>query len=52
MKEDRICKYCKVEFRNVEGRVHSNHVRWCDQNPTKNNTANISKGKKKGIELR
>lgn len=32
MKLDRECKWCKTEFKNIEGRVFSNHVRWCDKN--------------------
>jgi very-short-patch-repair endonuclease len=34
MKKDRQCKYCKVIFENIEGRVFANHVRWCDKNTT------------------
>lgn len=34
MKKDRICKYCNTKFENVEGRVFSNHVRWCPSNTT------------------
>lgn len=33
MKKDRICKYCGKLFENIEGKVFSNHVRWCDKNP-------------------
>ena len=33
MSKDRICKYCGKLFKNIEGRVFSNHVRWCDKNP-------------------
>ena len=32
MKKDRICKHCGLFFENVEGRIFSNHVRWCDKN--------------------
>ncbi len=41
MKADRTCKYCKETFANIEGRVFSNHVRWCDKNLSRNksNTA-------------
>ncbi len=33
MKSDRICSHCNKVFENIEGRVFSNHVRWCDKNP-------------------
>ena len=33
MLKDRICKYCGKLFKDIEGRVFSNHVRWCDKNP-------------------
>ena len=33
MLKDRICKYCGKLFENIEGKVFSNHVRWCDKNP-------------------
>lgn len=33
MLKDRICKYCGKLFKNIEGRIFSNHVRWCDKNP-------------------
>lgn len=34
MQKDRTCKYCDTLFENIEGRVFSNHVRWCDKNLT------------------
>lgn len=37
---ERKCKYCGKGF-DVVGRIFSNHVRWCDENPARNNTANI-----------
>lgn len=33
MKKDRVCKYCGVGFDNIDGRIFSNHVRWCYKNP-------------------
>lgn len=33
MKKDRECKHCGKIFKNIEGRVFSNHVRWCNDNP-------------------
>lgn len=36
----RICKYCTTEFNDIKGRVFSNHVRWCNSNPTRNNMDN------------
>ena len=39
MKKDRTCEYCNIIFENEEGRVFSNHVRWC-----KKNTSNGDKG--------
>lgn len=33
MKKDRTCQYCNETFLNIEGKVHSNHVRWCKKNP-------------------
>lgn len=39
---DKKCKYCNKTFGDdVAGRVFSNHVRWCDQNPTRNDTEGI-----------
>lgn len=32
MKKDRYCKYCKIIFKNIEGKIFSNHVKWCDKN--------------------
>lgn len=36
MKKDRTCKHCNKIFNNIEGRIFSNHVRWCDKNPDRN----------------
>ena len=33
MKKDRRCQHCNQLFENIEGRVFSNHVKWCKQNP-------------------
>lgn len=33
MLKDRVCKYCGKLFKNIEGKIFSNHVRWCDKNP-------------------
>lgn len=33
MKEHRQCPWCKELFENIEGRVFSNHVKWCKDNP-------------------
>lgn len=33
MKKDRTCQYCNEQFEQIEGRVFSNHVRWCKKNP-------------------
>jgi len=38
----KICKYCHTEFANIEGRVFSNHVRWCDNNPNSKNTKKLA----------
>jgi len=48
MKKDRECKYCKQIFENIDGRVFSNHVRWCDKNTTNNDKGgkNISESLK------
>jgi hypothetical protein len=32
MKKDRICKYCNQIFKDIEGRIFSNHVKYCPQN--------------------
>lgn len=34
MKKDRTCNYCNIVFENTEGRIFSNHVRWCVKNTT------------------
>ena len=33
--EVRTCTHCNKSFEFAEGRVFSNHVRWCDQNPNR-----------------
>lgn len=33
---DKTCPYCHKEFRQIKGRVFSNHVRWCEENPRHN----------------
>ena len=33
MKKTRICKYCNGIFENIEGRIFSNHVKYCKSNP-------------------
>lgn len=35
------CKFCGKKFKNIEGRIFSNHVRWCIKN-----TTNGDKGRK------
>jgi hypothetical protein len=51
MKKYRICPYCNQEFENIEGRVFSNHVRWCDKNPNRNKSKkNISNGVQKSYD--
>lgn len=34
---DKTCKHCKKVFQVEVGRLFSNHVRWCDKNPDRNN---------------
>ena len=31
--KDKICPHCNKEFKQIPGRVFSNHVRWCKSNP-------------------
>ena len=52
MEKHRTCKYCKQIFENIEGRIFANHVRWCVDNPKRQNTENISKSLKKFNENR
>jgi hypothetical protein len=42
MRQDRTCKHCNQLFPNEEGKVFSNHVRWCQ-----NNLSNGDKGSSK-----
>jgi hypothetical protein len=44
MKQDRTCIYCNRIFYNEEGKIFSNHVRWCPKNTTNGDkgSANIS----------
>jgi len=51
MKKDRICQYCNETFLDVEGRVHSNHVRWCKKNPN-DTTSNLKISATKVAEKR
>jgi hypothetical protein len=37
------CPYCDSEFENIEGRLFSNHVRWCSKNPNGRRTENFKK---------
>ena len=30
---DKVCPYCNTEFKQINGRVFSNHIRWCEKNP-------------------
>lgn len=43
---DRLCKYCNISFSDMDGRVFSNHVRWCDKNPDRNNTKSCGTNEK------
>lgn len=40
----RVCKHCNGEFENINGKVFSNHVRWCQKNPKQNDPYSITKG--------
>ena len=33
MLKDRVCPHCNEEFKSIEGRIFSNHVKWCSKNP-------------------
>ena len=46
MKKDRTCKYCNVLFENIEGKIFSNHVKYCDKNFNHNDKEYRSKIKK------
>ena len=46
----RTCKYCNQSFEEVSGRWFSNHVRWCEKNPSSSNTKNIAKANKKQFD--
>lgn len=48
---ERVCKYCEEKFVDVNGRWFSNHVRWCDKNPNRNNN-NIRKNNEQAINKR
>jgi hypothetical protein len=39
--DEKKCPFCKEIFSEIEGRVFSNHVRWCDKNKNSKNTQNI-----------
>jgi len=47
MKQDRVCKYCNNIFKNIEGKVFSNHVRWCPANKTNGDKGRTSLSKAK-----
>lgn len=42
---EKTCPYCNQIFENINGKVFSNHVRWCSANTTNGDKgrANISK---------
>lgn len=54
MKQDRICSHCGKKFEAIEGRVFSNHVRWCPENTTNGDKGKsaVSSGLRKSIEER
>lgn len=33
MEKDRQCHHCNKIFYSIEGRIFSNHVKWCEHNP-------------------
>jgi len=35
-KKNRKCKHCGLLFEDIKGSIYSNHVRWCDKNPSRN----------------
>lgn len=49
---EKKCKYCNEEFRDVSGRWFSNHVRWCNKNPSRNDIQNIIVANKKSFDDR
>ena len=49
MRQDRKCKHCNAFFPNEEGKVFSNHVRWCNKNLT-NGDKGASKCSNKNVE--
>jgi len=53
MKKNRKCEYCNKIFENIEGRVFSNHVRWCPKNIKNGDkgSKSISQALKKKYEL-
>jgi hypothetical protein len=42
MKEDRTCKHCLALFKDIEGKVFANHVRWCDKNVTNGDKGSLN----------
>ena len=44
----KTCQYCGINFNTIEGKVFSNHVRWCASNTTNGDKGrkNISDSKK------
>jgi very-short-patch-repair endonuclease len=50
MKMNRTCKWCKETFVDMEGRVFSNHVRWCDKNQSYDAASYSKKRSKLSLE--
>ncbi len=53
--EVRTCQHCNKSFEFAEGRVFSNHVRWCDQNPnrfTKQNKERFAATRQESLDRR
>lgn len=56
MTKDRTCPHCHEEFKNIDGKVFSNHVRWCKSNPDKDRLSGngfkqtIQKANEKNLE--
>lgn len=48
----KICPHCNWEFKNIEGRSFSNHIRWCDKNTTNGDKGltNIKKSIRKSVD--
>jgi len=41
MKAVRVCQYCNFMFTEVEGKIFSNHVRWCHERPSKDKFSSV-----------